>query len=354
MNCKNCGARLKDGAKVCPNCGALYDDNSGYVLLTCDDKMDDFYSDEVNIMPEQKKKGSGFKFFISLLLIIAIIGAGAYYYFTRIYDGKDNPSVSFTSGSGIINGDEKIIYVTLQDNADVEYIHGVTLYATDKTTKSLQNIQSVSTDYEYTKNVDSTFRAIFFDTNELDIKQGNDYTYTFEMNFSFVGSDKIYTYDEVVTFNGEIIEDVSDIIFDHSLDDVMTTETTLPADTTTTSTTKAVNNDYIYSGYWFTEPYHDSDSYTIYAIKFNNDSTYVTTQYVKNGNDDWQVTNYNNTFTIEDGYIVVNNGDDAELSYYKINADDSSLKEEQDGQVVQTLTNRKYNSIKNVEDFFGI
>jgi hypothetical protein len=352
MNCKNCGARIKDNAKVCPNCGAFCDDDTGYVLLTSDDKMDDFYSNE----PEKKKKNSSFKFILSALLVIAIVGAGAYYYFTNIYDGNKSPQLTFSTGSGIINGDEKVIYVTVNNDSKIEYIHGVSLYQNENGEKS---DKSVSSDYQYTKNIDSTFRAIFFDTDDLNLKEGEDYTYTFEMNFSFIGSDKIYTYTQDITFNSEITDDVADVIFDHSLDD--TTTTTAQQTTTTTTTTSAQttstavkNNDFIYNGYWFTEPYHDADSYTIYAIKFNNNNTYTSTCYYKDGDADWQVTTYSNSFIIEDGYLVVDNGEGTETTTYKIDSEKSSLTQEFDQEEVETLTNRKYNSIKNVEDFFGM
>lgn len=356
MNCKNCGAKIKDNAKVCPNCGAFCGDETGYVLLTSDDRIDDFYSTD----NRQSRKKSSIRFIISAVLIIAIIGAGAYFYFTHIYDSNKKPEVAFSTGSGIINGDEKIIYVTIDNSSQIEYIHGVSLYAYDKGDKSLQAGNAVSTDYQYTKSIDSSFRAIFFDIADLELAEGTDYTYTFEMNFSFVGSDKVYTYNQAVSFSSDITEGVSDIIFDHSLDNE--TSSTAPkektdestTEATTAKTTTASDNDFIYSGYWFTEPYKEDDSYTIFALKFNSSGKYTSTKYYKIGAADWQVTTYNGTYVAEDGYLVVNNGEGTESTYYKIDSEKSSLTQEEEGQTVVTLTNRKYNSIKNAEDFFGI
>lgn len=356
MNCKNCGARIKDNAKVCPNCGAFCGDETGYVLLTADDRMDDFYSDD----NKHARKRSSLKFLISAVVIIAIIGAGAYFYFTHIYDADKNPEVVFSSGSGIINGDEEIIYVTIDNNSQIEYIHGVSLYAYDKSNKSSKAGDAVSTDYQYTKSIDSSFRAIFFDTDDLKLDEDTDYTYTFEMRFSFVDSDKVYTYNQTVSFNSDITEDASDIIFDHSLDKEITaasqektTESTTAKETTEKASSQ-VNNDFIYSGYWFTEPYSENNSHTIFAIRFKSGGSYTSTKYYKEGSADWQISTYSNTFVIEDGYIVVNNGEGSESTYYKIDAAASSLTEEDEGQAVATLTNRKYNSTKNAEDFFGI
>lgn len=357
MNCKNCGARIKDNLKVCPNCGAFCGDETGYVLLTSNDRMDETFSDDNHT----KRRAGGVKFFVSAILVIAIIGAGAYYYFTHIYEANQKPEVVFSTGSGIINGDEEIIYVTIDNNSQIEYIHGVSLFAYDKSDKASQAGNAVSTDYQYTKSIDSSFRAIFFDIADLELEEGTDYTYTFEMNFSFVGSDKVYTYNQPITFSSDIQENVSDIIFDHSLDKetttVFETEATTKAETAASTTKKpasAAGYDFIYKGYWFTEPYNDADSYTIFALKFKEDGKYTSTQYYKNGTADWQVTTYNGTYVIEDGYLVVNNGEGTESTFYKIDSANSSLTQEEEGQASVTLTNRKYNSAKNAEDFFGI
>lgn len=350
MNCKNCGAKLKNGAKVCPNCGALIDENEGYILLTSDDIMDDVYTGE-----SPKKKGKTFIRVLSALITLAIIGAGAYYFFANYYNKTpDKPNLTFETGSGIINDDEKVIYVTLRENARIEYIHGVSLYNYDKTAKNAEKKEAVSTDYEYTKSIDSTFRAIFFNTSDFEISDGEN-IFTFEMNFSFYDSDEIYTYTQPIRFSGNITEDASDIIFDHSLDDNAKPNVE-NGEQTTSNTTEAPESgyDFIYNSYWYTEPYSDEGEYTIYSIKFNKDNTYTSTQYHKKENENWQVSTFDSTFEIEDGYAVLNNGEATESTFYKIDFSAKKLSEEKDGQIISVLTARKYNSIKNAEDFFGI
>jgi len=346
-NCKNCGARLQSGAKMCPNCGALIDEKEGYVLLTDDDMMFDVYNDAPQ--EKKKKKGNGVVWFLSILLTLVIVGGGAYYYFTNIYNpDSEQPELTFTSGCGIINDDEKIVYVLLDENSNIQYIHGVSISQPE----SSDSNAPVLTDYEYTKSIDSTFRAIFFDVDGLSDTVGNS-TYTFEMKFSFNGSDEVYTYMQSVTVPAEITENVSDLIFDHS----QSTETTTQPQQTTEPTTQATQTgsvDFIYDSYWFTEPVKNGDELIIAAIKFKNDNTYTSTNYYKNGSASWQITTYNGKFKVENGFAVLDNGEATESTYYKIDTANKSLYEEENGKKAATLTSRKYNSIKNVEDFFGI
>ena len=359
MKCNNCGARLADNAKVCQNCGAFIDDKDGYVLLTSDDKMLD-----VSSSYDKPKKKNGFIRFLSIVLTLAIIGGGAYYYFTNIYDPSPNkPSLNFKTGSGIINDDEKIIYVLLSEDSSIEYIHGVSLYDYDKTDKKAEKKDPVLKNYEYTKSIDSTFRAIFFDVQDLELSEESN-TYTFEMKFSFNDSADIFTYIQPITFSSDISEDVSDLIFDHS----QIEETTLAIEKTTEAateetttkapeTTAASTTDYgfIYNSYWYTEPIENGEEYIISALKFNKDNTYVSTNYYKNGTENWKVTTYKGKYQIKDGYVVVDNGEATESTYYKIDTANNSLFEEgEDNEALSTLTSRKYNSIKNAEDFFGI
>lgn len=364
MKCKNCGADISDNAKVCKNCGAFIDDENGYVLLTSDDMMPDVYADE-SYEPEQKqKKGGAGRIFIravSLILTLAIIGAGAFYYFTKIYKPfSETPPLSFKTGSGIINDDEKIIYVLLDEKSNIEYIHGVSLYDYDKTDKNAEKKGSVSTDYEYTKSIDSTFRAIFFDVDKLNIPSGEN-TYTFEMKFSFNNSEEIFTYYQPITFSSEISDNAADLVFDHSQSEEATTspveaEPETEKETTTQSekTTDLGDISFIYNFYWFTEPVQNEDEMSISAIKLNEDNSYVSTSYYKNGDKSWEISTYNGNYKIENGYIVLNNGEATESTYYKIDASESSLYEEENSAKTANLTPRKYNSLKNVEDFFGI
>lgn len=350
MTCKNCGTKMSDNAKMCPNCGAVIDENEGYTLLTDDDVMFDIYENTKEDSKAKKKKGRGFIWFLSVLLTLLIIGGGAYYYFTNIYNPTpDKPELSFKSGCGIINDDEKIVYVLLDENSNIQYIHGVTIGKAE----SSESITPISSNYEYTKSVDSTFRAIFFDTKELGEAASGEYT--FEMKFSFNDSEEVYTYTQNVTVPAEISEDASDLIFDHS----QTEKTTAPAEETTESTTaQAITAEgdisFIYDSYWFTEPNENGDEMFIAAIKLNKDKSYVSTNYYKKGNESWQITTYNGKFKLENGFAVLDNGEATESTYYRIDSANKSLYEEENGKKVSTLTARKYNSIKNAEDFFGI
>lgn len=357
MNCKNCGARLKENSKVCPNCGAFIDDGSGYVLLTDNFKTEDVYSE---IIDPKKKKTSTVRYIISFVLIIAIVAFGAYYYFTNIYEGNQAPELSFTTGSGVINDDEQIIYVLLPENSRIEFIHGVTLYDYDRTNAE-KNADPISANYEYTKGIDNSFRAIFFDVNDIPMESNTTYTYTFEMKFSFVDSGDVYTYQQPIEFDGDITEDVADVIFDHSLLTEVTTEpekTTANTEEQTTEktisqtneaettnpTTSSINVDYIYNSFWFTEPYHDADAYSISSLKFNRDGTYSETQYYKNGTEDWVRTSLKGEYEVKDGAVFTTDSE-GQTQSYSVDASAKTL----DG-----LTSRKYNSTKNAEDFFGI
>lgn len=350
MYCKNCGTRLSDNAKVCPNCGTFIDDGSGYTLLTSDDRYDDFYSSDP--VPEKKKSGT-LAYIISLILVIAIVGAGAYIYFTKINPPqKPSPQVEFSTGCGIINETQPVVYLTL-DNPDIQYIHGVTLYEYNKDNPEGEK-KLISNDYEYTKNIDNTFRAIFFDTSEFGLKKGKKYNYMFEVKLAFVGSDDIFTYNEPMEFKGGFKNNKADVVFDHGkkTEAEETKEETEEKTTEEQTTKKKTDTAFIYESYWYTKPYSEGDLKVIFAFKFSKDNTYVSTKYEKKGKDDWKVSTYNGKFKIDDGYIVASDSDGGEKTYYKIG--DSSLTEELDGETVQKLTARKYNSVKNAEDFFGI
>ncbi len=347
MNCNNCGAKLKDGAKLCPVCGAMLEDESNYTLLSTDERYDDVYSSE-----DAPKKHSGLKTFIILILVVLLAGGGAYYYFTQMKPVQDaSPQVSFTDGSGIINRDQKVIYVTV-DNKNIEFIHGVSLYEGDITALEEDKPQPVTTDYEYTKNIDSTFRAIFFDTEPLALQEDTEYTYTFEIFFSFIGSDEMYPYTKVVTFNGNIEGDASDVIFDHTMVENTTAEqTTTQEETTSEATTeeKQLSMDFIYEGYWYTEPHTEGENLSISAFSFSKDKTYKVTHYDKAGSADWSIYSENGRFETQGDTILLDDG-----SSFVVNDEEKAIFEESNGEVTQSFTNRKYNSRQNAEDFFGI
>ena len=349
MNCNNCGARVKDNAKICPVCGALLDDEANYTLLATDERYDDIYS------AAEKKSRGWLKTLIVTLLVIAVAGGGAYYYFWHNRPKERvAPIVTFTEGSGIINRNEKVIFVGV-DNSDIEYIHGVNLYEGDITSKAedseAQKPEPITSDYEYTKNLDSTFRAIFFDTEELKLNKNKEYTYTFEMYFSFVGSDEIYPYTKVVTFSGNIKDDASDSVFDHSLTEDTAKEESSTEPTTEESTTekKTGSADFIYDGYWYTSPYTDGDNRSISAFKFGTDKTYKITHYDKKGEEDWVIYSEEGRFDIDGDTLLLDDG--TQLIF---DSEKEEIFEESDGKKTNSFTKRKYNSSLNAEDFFGI
>lgn len=342
MNCKNCGARVSDNAKVCPNCGAMMDENEGYVLLTDDTAYEDYYPN--GRQTKTKKKGAGVRWFLSILLTLAIIGGGAYYYFEYIYEKPvEAPAVTFEGGAGIINGDEKIIYVTIENGSNIEYIHGVTLFnATADNTEKIK----VTDQYQYTKSINDSFRAIFFDVDESTMQKAN--VYTFEIRLSFNGNDEIYTYTPSVSFPGEITEDVSDIIFDHSVEESTTgasaEESTTQAAETTTKAASTGDITFIGETYWFSDPEKDGDKLTIYAYKFNDGGKYTATRYYKDGSKDWEITTKSGTYDLSDYSLTVDGNE------YLIDTANKALESD----TGKKLTARKYNSVKNAEDFFGI
>ena len=341
MTCKNCGAKLRDNAKVCNNCGAFVDDSSGYTLLAADDRVYDVYSNE-----KPKKKNSGIRLVIAIIIVALIAGVGTYLYFEKIEPSLNKqPSLTFSQGSGLINRNEKVVYVSLPEGSNIQYIHGVSLYDYDRA--AVEDLRdAISTDYEYTKNIDSSFRAIFFDMKDFNVDSANERTYTLEMQLSFNGSDKIYTYQDKVTVDGKFENDVSDIVFDHSM-----TDDGKNNKQTEKSTTKAQNADYsfVYASYWYTAPNTSDNVRSISAFRFNKDKSYTVTNYSKNGGAEWVVETEKGTFKINGDELVLDEG-----GSFRLDADKEEISEEQDGQTTQTLTSRRYNSLQNTEDFFGL
>ena len=345
MNCKNCGTRLSDKAKVCPNCGAFVDDSSGYTLLASNDRYYDVYSTE----KKTKKKKSPFRSFLVFVLVILIAGGGTFLYFDKIAPMiNKQPEMSFNQGSGIINKKDKVIYVLLDKSSNIQYIHGVALYNYDRT--QIDEIREpVSTDYEYTKSIDSTFRSIFFDTKDYNINKDEKYTYTFEMKFSFTGSDKIYTYLHPVTFSGNITEDASDIIFDHTLNEGSAGNKKPESQTEKEDKNDKADYSFIHSGYWYTSPSTENGVRSISAFKFDEGGSYTVTHYVKNGDEDWKVSNENGTYKIEKDELIL-----SLEGAFTLDSENEEIYESADSKKTQTLTNRKYNSLANTEDFFGL
>lgn len=361
-HCDNCGARINSNTRICPNCGAACNDGEDYFVITTQDKPKQ--------EPVKAKTNSGKSTVIVVLLAIAVIAAaafGTYYYMENYYFKEDTqPKLTFSAGTGLINDDEPVVYVDLPDDSNVELIHGVTLYDYDITDKNAQSKEPVTTNYEYTKSIDETFRTIFFYLDDIEpaVADGENYTFTFQMNFSFVNDPTVYNYTQTVNFTAGDYKDVSDIIFDHTDSRIETLpagetttvkETTTKKETTSQSTTQnVVNAEYIYNSFWYTEPENNGNEYTIYAVKFNKSGDFISTKYYKKGQSNWQTSTFEGTFEISGDQIIMDNGAGSEQSFYQLDSDAETLKQINNGEASQELTKRKYNSIKNAEDFFGL
>ena len=311
MKCKNCGARVEKESSICPNCGATVNKNSDYVLLTNQSNVyEDVYSSK------RKKNNKVLTKILAVILSLVIIvgaGVGSYLFFYGKSSAIDKPKLSFSSGYGVINEDEQIVYVTIKDSSSIQY-------------------------------VDNSFRCIFFDAKSFNLDKSGNYTYTFEMTFSNYNDDNRYTYYKTVNFSGNTTADVSDKVFDHSLNETTTEKTT----STESTTKKEETADYIYNTYWYTAPYNDADSYSISAFKFNSDGTFTSTDYSKTGEQDWVVSTNKGEFKIDGNKLTISTSD-GESDELTIDKDNQTI-----SQGKNKLTSRKYNSIKNAEDFFGL
>ncbi len=352
MVCKNCGARLKENATRCSNCGTIVE--SQYTIDITKYASPDTLSEKYLI---RKRRRRFFKIFVAIILVLAL-GLGSFFFFDYLHENKSAPDLYFESGTGIIN-DEKIVYLVLNDATSLEFIHGVKLYDGDITKPLAKKSDPISTDYQYTKSAEDSIRSIFFYTDDLGVKEGKNYTYTFEMTFGFADDTNFYTYQQVVDFSGDINDDISDFIFDHSLKEEipseLTTSTTEPDTTATTQqTNEPVDMGFIYNSFWFTEPYTEVDKHYISCWKFNQGGTISVTSYTY-ANGKWETRLSTIKFTIDGNKLNVDDGE-GEISTFVVNSKEFSIKQvggEYDN-VEMELTSRKYNSISNVEDFFGM
>lgn len=343
MDCKICGGKLDPKYPACPYCGTLLSTEE-CLALTGKEKI---------LEEDEKAKKKQRNFLISVVVIIvsiAILSTGFYHVLSKQLN-PEKPEISFNSGYGIINGNEPVVYVEIGQNAQLEYIHGAKLYAYDKSNDGVIG-DALTSDYEYTKSEDGTFRTIFFNADDFDLKADEEYTYTFEMSFSFVDKKKIFVYQKAVSFPGTISGDVSDVIFDHSMEKttqpiVEEEKTTKPVVTETTthseSTTKA-DTSFIYSSFWFMTPHNEGDRYNISSIKFERNGKCAFTNFYKKGAEKWKITNTRGTYEVDGSTLLVTDSEGMVESYVI----DSASKN------LNGLESRKYNSTKNAEDFFGI
>lgn len=335
MKCKNCGANIENPRGVCPVCGCAVVQDEGVSLGNI--KYD---SAKYDYAPVNKKK----RFIIASIVIILIFAIASFVLFYVQSLKIPQPEMSFTTGQGIINDDEHIIYAFIDDSSHLEYIHGVKLYEGEVDENTIKISKPVLSDYQYTKSVDEGFRAIFFDLDELNLEEQGNYTYTFQMTFSFVGDENWYTYYETVNITGSTNLDVTKIIFDYSM-----------LDTPNVNNTTASSNplDFVYDGYWYTQPVRSQDMFTIYSLKLNKDNSCVITKYSKSGEMNWEVETEKSTYTLEDEKLSVDFGNNHTESYV-VDTKNKTIAVSGTSAKKVLLTQRKNNTLKNAEDFFGL
>lgn len=335
MKCKNCGANIENPRGVCSVCGAAVVQDEGVSL-------DDFRyaSSKYEYAPVNKKR----RFIIVSAVIILVFAIVSFvlFYFQNIK--MPQPEMSFTTGQGIINKDEHIVYAFIDDSSHLEYIHGVKLYEGEVDENTIKASKSALTDYQYTKSVDDGFRAVFFDLDELNLEKTGNYTYTFQMTFSFAGDENWYTYYETVNITGSTNLDVTKIIFDYSmLDTPNMNNTTVSGDPLA----------FVYEGYWYAQPVQLGDNYSIYSLKFNKDNTCTVTLYSKSGESNWEISTQKATYTLDNERLSVE-FDDKHTEAYDVDTKNKTLSVSGSSDKKTLLIQRKNNTLKNAEDFFGL
>lgn len=335
MKCENCGANIENPRGVCPVCGCAVVQDEGVSLGNI--KYD---SAKYDYAPVNKKK----RFIIASIVIILIFAIASFVLFYVQSLKIPQPEMSFTTGQGIINNDEHIIYAFIDDSSHLEYIHGVKLYEGEVDENTIKISKPVLSDYQYTKSVDEGFRAIFFDLDELNLEEQGNYTYTFQMTFSFVGDENWYTYYETVNITGSTNLDVTKIIFDYSM---------LDAPNVNNTTASSDPLDFVYDGYWYTQPVQSQDTFTIYSLKLNKDNSCVITKYTKSGESNWKVETEKSTYTLEDEKLSVDFGNNHTESYV-VDTKNKTIAVSGTSAKKVLLTQRKNNTLKNAEDFFGL
>ena len=335
MKCKNCGANIENPRGVCPVCGAAVVKDEGVSLGNI--KYD---SAKYDYAPVDKKK----RFIIASIVIILIFAIASFAFFYVQNLKIPQPEMSFTTGQGIINDDEHIIYAFIDDSSHLEYIHGVKLYEGEVDENTIKISKPVLSDYQYTKSVDEGFRAIFFDLDELNLEEQGNYTYTFQMTFSFVGDENWYTYYETVNITGSTNLDVTKVIFDYSM---------LDSPNVNSTTASSDPLDFVYDGYWYTRPEQSQDKFTIYSLKFNKDGSCVITKYSKSGEMNWEVETEKSTYTLEEEKLSVDFGNNHKESYV-VDTKNKTIAVSGTSDKKVLLTQRKNNTLKNAEDFFGV
>lgn len=346
MKCKNCGATVPNGTSICSNCGAVANKSSNYVSLSNDV---DYSSKNKNLSAKNKSKSKNFWQIILCLILVMAVGAGSYYYFYSQNKQEPQPFLDFYAGYGVINGDEQVVYVSIKDSSKIQFINGVACY--DKNMYSLEkDANQVSTEYNYTKNVDNSFRSIFFDIADLNVEEGKNYSYTFEIKIGFYNDENIYTYYQPVNFVGSTQADVSEIVFDHTKQD-----TNKVNEITTTQQTE-VTNDYLFKSYWYSNPVVSDKGYSIYTLYFNEDETVTKTSYSMETGQPWSTNTVYGTYMIKNDIVTVKIDNSKTAQKFQLDKENQALYDYDTKSKSPTTqyTARKYNNIKQAKNQFGL
>lgn len=329
MRCKNCGARVNKKSEMCMNCGALLKKNNDAVDISALNMAD--YS-------RRKSKLGGKNVFLIILAVLIIVGAGfASFYFSLQRDAKaDKPELSFESGQGIINKNENVIYLMIEDSSKIQFIHGAKLYDKNVESDSVIKSNAVDEDYQYTKNVDKSIRAVFFDLDKQNLKENENYTFTIELTVSFVDDNNRYTYLLPVNFTTSLKQDVSEFVFDHSISQTVTDVALDESE---------ISDDFLFDGYWYSKQYDNKGNKAIYSVKFKNDNSCVVTYYETDSDAKCLVNTVNGTFDKNDSNVSVKLSNGEELSF-KIDLSNKRVS----GSSNEVFTQRQNNSVENAEE----
>lgn len=347
MKCVNCKMPLPNSTDVCPNCGYVFEKNDGYVLLSNEAEKP---KQNIEYAKPKRRGVSGFVFYLITVLLAVAVGIGSFMYFSSQYETMPQPELEFFAGYGVVNGDEQVVYVSVKDASKIEFIHGVTCY--DKNMYSMQkDANVVSSDYKYSKNVDKSFRTVFFDMKDLNVESGKNYTYTFEIKFSFYGDENIYTYYQPINFVGSTKIDVGEIVFDHTKQD-----TKKPEAVTSENVVKQTTQNILQSAYWFSKPTIKETGYSIYSFKFEKNGVVTKTIYTMELAQPWKTTTVVGNYTIKEDRAVLKFDNAKNNATVEVDKDtnelfsfDTNLKQKK-----AQYTAREFNTVKVAKKFFGL
>lgn len=354
MICKNCGAQLDEGVMLCPNCNTKIEQNDAFSLIAEDENepKQSFEKEQSidTVMRKRQKRGMiAFSIFTIVLLICSAVFP--YMYFSDKLSKQEDPVLEFTSGCGVINKNEQVVYAGFVDSAIVQYIQGVELY-NESDGKPVGDI--ISADYEYTQSIDNSFRVIYFDAENLDIGPSDTASLVFVIKLSVYGDDNIYTYYQNATFDYTTTTDISDIVFDHSQDVDVTV--TLPKEQTTrelpTRVTTTIDISFVFEGYWYAPVVDDGEtkSITVYQFIRNDERDCNITRYTLDNNGNWtKQVKKKSQYLFENGQVIVTNAITGMSDVYDINGLTKKLYK-QTSEDDAELKHLEHNSQENAED----